>query len=754
MSKNHFLIFFVIILLLLKISNQNECSLDNILKEACSKLKSEVEGKNCYYNGITCSSSYTSCSQYTGTNQEECENINLEDLKYKCLFNNETKTCFQKTKTCSEYIKGKGKEFCEKLDSEDSKTRCFYKKEEDICITQYNNCNDVDDISKCFKNVPSDTKYKCIYEESKCINVKRKCSEYLVGEENCWDLEAKTKGKSCIIEDGTCVEKYKFCEDYTGDNIDENVCETIKPYIQDKNNIDYNHKCVKEDNKCITKQKECSDYDPSKETSDYCTKITFEENNKKSCVIDKNNICKEYYTTCEDYTGNDETICRNIITYNANGNINYSLKCIIENDKCITKSLQCSEYYTIPNYETDMESFCKLIIPEDKSKQCVFQSPNQCVELPKKCEEYTGYSRNLCESITIYDNNNKEDFSHKCVYEGGSCATGLKDCSDAKNDYDCNNIILSETTRCFYYYSYCQEFYKSCEDYSYYNSLICELIEPFKSMYEIDEEYECVYEDYSCNKRKKENAIKYCNYFGTNDELCEMQKSSNFSSKVCSLDDNYNCIEKFKYCSDYNGTSSEECSSIIPYDEETNKKDPYSKCVYQYLYYSRYKCVKDTKKCNEYTGTDSTICSKYHAENANKKCVLKGNQCTEQYKTCETYTGYSLFTCEDIILDDYTKKCVYEGGKCITKERTCSEFDLGYLINYCENHSFNDYKKKCFYNQENNTCEEHNKTCEEIIFENNNEATEEKCNAINLNNGQICSLKRDKSGCRKLHNMI
>ena len=60
------------------------------------------------------------------------------------------------------------------------------------------------------KNILSDTKYKCIYEESQCINVKRKWNEYLIGEENCVDLELKTKGKSCIMEEGAVLKKYIY----------------------------------------------------------------------------------------------------------------------------------------------------------------------------------------------------------------------------------------------------------------------------------------------------------------------------------------------------------------------------------------------------------------------------------------------------------------------------------------------------------------------------------------------------------------
>ena len=39
-----------------------------------------------------------------------------------------------------------------------------------------------------------------------------------------------------------------------------------------------------------------------------------------------------------------------------------------------------------------------------------------------------------------------------------------KDCSDVKNNYECNIIILSETKRCYIIFPI-QEFYKNCVDY-------------------------------------------------------------------------------------------------------------------------------------------------------------------------------------------------------------------------------------------------------------------------------------------------
>ena len=273
-------------------------------------------------------------------------------------------------------------------------------------------------------------------------------------------------------------------------------------------------------------------------------------------------------------------------------------------------------------------------------------------------------------------------------------------------------------------------------------------------MYEIDEGYECVLEkDKKCTKKKKEE-VKYCNYQGYEEETCAMFKTSNPDTKICTLK-NTKCIEQYKYCSDYKGTYGEVCRSINPYDSETNKIDPYSKCVFQVIsYISGQKCIKKRKTCNDYYGYnyyeryDPSFCSKLYAQDENKKCVLKGYICTKQYKTCETYTGNNQAECENIILSDYTKKCVFQDSRCQTKSKTCSEFSTDFLGNFCESRSLNDYKRKCIFQYSPKygagTCSEYNFYCDEITFANENEASEEKCNAI----GTLpCTLKRDKSGC-------
>jgi len=682
----------IIFLSLLTFNNCSECADEIILREACSKFTSNIDGQGCYYTGSSCVDGYTSCDKYTGSDSATCSNIKPLDLKYKCEIIN-----------------------------------------------------------------------------SKCTAQLKKCTEYTLsyGQENCWDLQA-TQGMSCIF-DGTCKEAYKHCEDYTADTINQNTCENIKPYIKGTNDIDYSHKCVVKSNKCVATQRECQDYNFSKDGSTfYCSRLKFDENSKKTCELVDSTNCIEKYLTCEAYTGKNEATCKAIEPYDDKGHsLKYESKCEIENEKCVAKPRTCEDYTSIPDYNSyNAESYCTRIYPSDKNKRCAYYS-GQCVEVPKKCEQYTettGNARYICEKIIIYDSNDDRDHSHKCVFEDNTCKTEQKTC-DEGTVYDCNHIVVSDTNRCLYYENDCIEIPKKCEDYEGNDRIICELIKPFKSMYEEDEEYECVLEkDNKCTKKKKEEETKYCNYSGSDEELCELYPSSDPNLKTC-IFVSFSCVERYKYCSEYKGSTStsSQCTSITPFDPETGKKDKYSKCKMDST--TDNKCVKETKKCNEYTGNDPGECTKYHAQSDNKQCVFKGNQCIEEYKSCEAFTENDQDGCQNIFLSDYSKKCVFhaasgsQAAKCVTTPKTCSEFVTTdfrtyYLGNYCINHSLNNYKKKCLFNYDyynRGSCSDNINSCNEITFSNESEATEEKCNAISTSSDPICTLKRDKSGCRLIY---
>lgn len=659
------------------------------------------------------------------------------------------------------------REACSKFTSSTSGQGCYY--DGSSCKSGYTACDQYTgtDSAICTAIVPLDLKYKCVIENSKCTAQLKKCEEYTLsyGQENCWNLQATTNGMSCILDGSTCKEAYKHCEDYTGDSIVQTTCENIKPFIKGTNDLDYSHKCVFENNKCITKQRECGDYDYSKDGNTYyCTRIKFDENSKKTCKFDDSNSnnCIENYLTCEAYTGKNEATCKAIEPYDDEGHsLEYESKCEIENEKCVAKPRKCEDYTSIPGYYSlNAESFCTGIYPSDKTKRCAYYS-GQCVEVPKTCEQYTettGNARYICEKIRIYDSNDKRDYSHKCVFEDNTCKTKQKACAEGTS-YTCNYIVISDKKRCLYDGNNCIEIPKNCEDYEGNDRIFCESIEPFKSMYEKDEEYECVLEkDNKCTKKKIEEETEYCDYGGSDEDLCELHPSSDPNLKTCIIV-GYSCVERYKYCSEYKGSTNYECTSITPFDPETGKKDKYSKCKMD-----SGKCVKDTKKCTEYSGSDPNECSKYHAESENKHCVFKGDQCKEEYKSCESFTQNDQTGCENIFLSDYSKKCVFQAAsgsqaaKCVTTPKTCTEFVINdfkssYSGNYCINHSLNDYKKKCSFSYDNynniGTCSDHTNVCSEITFSNESEATEEKCNAIVVSSG-TCTLKRDKSGCRSL----
>ena len=122
-----------------------------------------------------------------------------------------------------------------------------------------------------------------------------------------------------------------------------------------------------------------------------------------------------------------------------------------------------------------------------------------------QCEEYTNNIANVCYQIKIYNSNGDRDFSRECVFDfdDNSCKSKLRNCKDEKDDEICNKMVLSDDKRCLWDGDSCVEFYKDCENYKGDNRETCEKIQPFKSMYEIDDDYECVFENESgCMKKK------------------------------------------------------------------------------------------------------------------------------------------------------------------------------------------------------------------------------------------------------------
>ena len=97
MIKKQSLIIFVLLFALSKCDLSDECIESNVLREFCEKLKSSSSSfPSCYFDGISCVDSYKTCSQYTGTSQIECQDIDLHDKRFKCVYENNQ--CVQKKK--------------------------------------------------------------------------------------------------------------------------------------------------------------------------------------------------------------------------------------------------------------------------------------------------------------------------------------------------------------------------------------------------------------------------------------------------------------------------------------------------------------------------------------------------------------------------------------------------------------------------------------------------------------------------------
>ena len=734
MLKGKSLLLLLALFSLIHCDAQTQCSDNIILKAECEKLKSE-DGQSCHFSSdLRCTNEITSCEQYTGQVKGDCEKIELNDIRYQCKYNENTKQCYQYTKKCSDYsslsLSAQNIYNCQLLSGDSDNSRCVY--DGSSCVSHFNDCQDASQ-EKCNSNIPLNQTYKCSYVNNGCNKIKKQCNEYVVGADICWYYEASDKngGKKCILDGSECKDGYKYCEDYKAETIDKTICESIKPYIKDTNELDYSHKCVLQDNNCVTKQRECNDYKINTESSEYCYNVIFEGNSDKICEFN-GETCKVKYLSCAGYDGREENECKSISLSENNQ------KCVWENSKCDSKYKECSEYTS--------GLVCENLKPKNENNKCKIVS-NKCEELPTSCESLSEKNKEKCEAIEIYDSQKKKDYSNYCKYEDDSCKTKQKKCSDENdNSFNCNNIILSDSKRCFYYDSKCIEigYYKSCEAYTGKNRLICEAIETG------DDEYECVLEkDFNCTKKRIAHQTNCNSYTGTDPDICALYIPSDPTIKVCTIIGN-SCVEQYKYCSEYKGSNNGECRSIEPYDPLTGKKDSYSKCVYK-----NGKCIKESKKCTDYTGYNPNECSKFTTEDEDKECVLEENSCTEQFKQCELYKGDNIKQkdCEDIILKDYSKKCKFTPGtgnnqpKCETKDRTCSEFGSKFRGNYCEGHSLNDYTKKCSYNS---YCMDYTNSCDEIVFEKESDAKEENCNAIEVGSDYICTLKKDKTGCRKI----
>lgn len=574
---------------------------------ACSSLKPKDEKKKCIYDNYKneCYEYYGTCE---GANSDICGTIkpldnNNEslDILYKCEFSDET--CQKVKKKCNDYKPGEVPfEYCEQYfyPSIPQKQKCYYHKIEDKCYELYISCEDYNKQEESLKNkktceliqpykVDSDY-YKCVFDEGNknCEKKKLACSE-ITEKDMCNSHSPLDEKKMCVFVDNKCIEEYKSCEHYDGEETkNKDVCESIILFNADLN-IDYTKQCVFNEDTCEEKNlNECFDYIPGKNKL-YCTNIKLSKD-KRKCAFNNNN-CVEQYLKCDDYTESDKKTCESIII---DDDLN---KCGLVNDKsCQQIPKLCNDYTG-----TD-ENECSQYSTDNSKKKCYIIN-EKCTEHYIYCSDYHGNDKDICESI-IPHSEDGEDFLdyYKCVLTDDGCIKTPRDCSEAKTAEDCNNITPIDTKKaCVFSDSVCTEQYKDCDYDENVEKDICESIilsdsnskcvfkegeteedpntctkeaktcEDFKieslkntcqNISPTNIRKKCIFSNNSCVESTK-TCLELSNNPNVNENICKSSTTSDPSNKICSLKANKSGCEEVN--------KPEETKTTTPKEKEGNQ---------------------------------------------------------------------------------------------------------------------------------------------------------------------------------------
>ena len=343
-------------------------------------------------------SKYYSCSDYTGDDSSICESIYLYNPYKVCKIKNGkcTEEVAKTGLSCNDYKEGQDSDYCTKIILDDDKKYCDLVGFE--CKEFYKECSSLEgnNQEECELNKPEDKSYKCIYNNGKCQQEHKECSE---GKDNdsCEDIKPIDENKSCFFTGNQCKEVYNDCS--IGN---EATCSSIIP-------DDYK-KCIYEGGQCTEVYRECKEYEKGKNIFDFC-----EDNglgsSTKYCLF-YNNECQEHYIKCSDYTGGDKNVCESIITEDY-------YKCELDNSgNCKEVQYQCSD---LPKLLDNLSSEkCEYITLSNLKKKCLYSSSDyKCNEEDKKCLDYTQYATNeICSNAKTSGSGKKcvlDESKDKCI---------------------------------------------------------------------------------------------------------------------------------------------------------------------------------------------------------------------------------------------------------------------------------------------------------------------------------------------------
>lgn len=204
----------------------------------------------------------------------------------------------------------------------------------------------------------------------------------------------------------------------------------------------------------------------------------FEPKNDLNICAFENGKCTEKqnndFKHCDEYNGNDKSICEAIQPRKENGLYDFSLKCVYDKfSGCGVQTKECSE--------AKNSDECSVINPSNYNKICIYKD-NSCVESYGTCESYQSsgepIKEKICKSIIVQGVYGDKK---KCEFSEGSCISKPKTCSDFQIEYlgsNCNSLRPSlNTQKCTYSNKACIITEKTCMDYFFDNSATEEICE-------------------------------------------------------------------------------------------------------------------------------------------------------------------------------------------------------------------------------------------------------------------------------------
>ena len=399
----------------------NECKQVNIecgdftSKNECLNYNPGKDRKKSVFKNNLCVEDYEDCQAYNDLVSEadrkksDCESIYTHKNGYqmfKCIFS-ESKTCESKqVYKCSDYT-GTDAEECGSYPTDDKSRICVYANnqcEEKInFVYSYCSAYSGEDKSICeainprleTNNLSFDSNSKCVLEEKEgyfyCVKKQKQCSDAKDSVE-CSKIRVSNDKKRCFYLKNKCIEQYKTCEDYEGaeDVLDKEACESIVIANDDLNKCVFTAGVGGAKGTCRKTRKSCSDFniglisDKCVSLESYISKGLFDHNDNTQCTF-SDNVCKAELKSCfglyETRDANEE-VCKNAKTSSNN------VKCVF---KVISQySSQCLEI-------NDIEAQMKYVEKEETEQTETVGNTDKKTETDKNnddsCEDSTDNSR-------------------------------------------------------------------------------------------------------------------------------------------------------------------------------------------------------------------------------------------------------------------------------------------------------------------------------------------------------------------------